>query len=644
MGKPLAPMQRNQLLHKASNALGQGDAGTAFKAAAQVAKNDTSDIDALIMLSQVAPGAGKVREALRIFASAMKSGSNNEDTLVCWGNLKAAAGDLPGAEDAFRRAGQVAPASVGPRLNLANILVQTGKYVEAVSIFNSLLDAGGGWQVQLGLANASMMAGDLQQAESAFLATLKFQPNHVGAHNNLGRIFMERGFLDRSGFHLEKAISLQPNNTNVLLNIASLKRRQGDVDDAIEVMRQVISLDPQLVNAYANLSDTLERANRLDEARGAVQDGLSKFPNHLGLLVQAAKLDRRSGKIDDAINRLKDTGGVQSDIKNTAALHQELGVLYDKKDQTAKAFEHFTVAKHHFCELSRQLGVDHEMFFNEVAAMDRFVQDTDFRSLQPLNTDDGRKDPCFLIGFLRSGTTLLHQILDSHTEVTVVDEKPAAIAAMEILASDRRGYPDGIASIDDSTARRARKAYFETLDSYLPVDCGPNIVDKFPFNLTRAPLLWRLFPNAKFIFAVRHPMDVCLSCFMQAFQPSAATSPFLSMPDTVRAYTSLMDMWLSFASKVDMELTNIRYEDMVENQEAVSRQLFDFIGVSWDDKVMKFYEHAQQSVSVTNPSYHQVVQPIYADAMQRWRRYDAQLTEFYPQIAAYLPAFRYDEA
>lgn len=318
-------------------------------------------------------------------------------------------------------------------------------------------------------------------------------------------------------------------------------------------------------------------------------------------------------------------------------------MLYDKLDDPAKAFDHFTEAKRSFGELSRQLGISSDLYFDQIKAMHNFVEQTDLAALKPVKIEDGRKAPCFLIGFLRSGTTLLHQILDSHPQVIVVDESPMAIAAMDVVASSPEGYPGGLANLSDSTVQKARDAYFSALEAHLPARAGDAyVVDKFPFNTIRAPLLWRLFPDAKFIFSVRHPMDVCLSCFMQAFQPSAVTSPFLSMPETVRAYVALMEMWLLFSQKSDLECLNVRYEDLIADQEGVSRQLIEFVDVPWDDTVMRFYENAQKSVSVSNPSYHQVIRPIYSDATQRWQRYESQLADYEPKVQQFLAAFGYE--
>lgn len=633
---------RTVILNRSIKALQSGNMAAAFKDADSLAARNPGDIDAHILLSQAAGPAGKVPAALKRFAKAVSANPQNESLLICQGNLFVAGKRFAEAEGAFRQAVQSAPKSPGARMNLANILLQLGKFDEALDEFGALQRLGGGWQAELGLANAFMGMGDLLRAEGAYQAVLQSQPDHPGAHNSLGRVYIERGFFGRAEFHLEKALEAQPKNPGILLNLGSLRRRQERIDEAVALTRQAIDLDPGNVNGYSNLADILEKANRLDEAKTTVEEGLARFPDYAGLLVQAARLDRRGGDVDAAIDRLSGISDFRGDIKNAAACHQELGLLYDKKGDYERAYGNFLTAKENFTVLSRQWGISFDMFFNQISAMHDFVRKTDFNALEPVNVDDDRTDPIFLFGFLRSGTTLLHQILDTHTDVSVVDEKPISIAAEESLEQSRFGYPGGIATLDDDAVRQARDAYFETMDKYLPEgNKTAFFVDKFPFNSARAPLLWRLFPKARFIFAIRHPMDVCLSCFMQAFQPTAATTPFLNMQTTVQAYADLMDLWLEFSNKVDMNLISLRYEDLVADQESISRELFDFLEIPWNDNALRFYEHAQKSKSVSNPSYHQVVKPIYSDAAERWRRYDGQLQEFYPQLEPYAEAFGY---
>lgn len=671
MAPSLTPEQRNRILQSAVNALQRGDARSAYTSARRVAANDPADTDSLIMLAQSAPevGADAVQDAIHLLAAAIGAKPRNEDVLICWGNLKASSGDLAGAEQVFRMTVDQFPASPGAAQNLAGVLARNGKPAEAVDMFASLIRAGGGWPVHLGLVNACMMLGDLDRAETALRTVLQAQPSHVGALNTMGQVHIDRGRYDQAAATLEKARALQPEHPGVLLNLARLRRRQNRIDEAIELARDCLRRKPHMVSACVSLCDMLEMSNRITELREVLARGLEQFPGHHGLAIQAARLDRRDGNLDQAISRLEslenDPGTVAntantaktapeaaanaaestagSTVENAAARFQELGILYDKKDRIAEAFDCFGRAKHNFSVLSRRRGISSAPFFDAVARMDEFVRRTDFHALPALSFADARAAPVFVVGFLRSGTTLLHWILDSHEDVAVVDEKPMSIAAMDVLEHSSAGFPDGIATMDNRTAGRARRAYFRSLDSWLPPHAdGPVPVDKFPFNLMRLPLLWRLFPDATFVFAVRHPLDVCLSCYMQAFQPSAVTSPFLSLPETVRAYTALMDMWLAFSGKAPVNVVTVRYEDLVEDQERITRHLYESVNLSWTDRALMFHEHARQSAPVANPSYHQVVKPVYADAVQRWRRYDEYLRPYYEQVAPCVDAFGYD--
>ncbi len=642
MGRPLAPAKRNRLLERAATALQQGNAAAANTSAALIVKNDPLDSDALIVLFQSAPGAQAVPEALRLFKQALKAGNTNPDVAICLGNLQAQTGDLSGAENSFRQVLTRDPVHRGARQNLANVLMQSGKPNAAIPVFEDLMNTGGMAQAGPGLANALMMTGNLVQAAAVLERVLEKQPAHIAALNNLGQVHLERGDLDKAAISLEKAHELAPDHPGVLLALGSLRRRQDRLDDAIALVRRAVELRPDASTGYVSLCDMLERTNATEETGRMVAAGLSRFPDHPGLIIQAARLERRAGRVEQATARLERLENLSMDVKDRAARFQELGILYNEQSDYDRAFRHFGLAKQQFSILSRQRGVSDTLFFDDVAKMDSFVRATEFDSLPRLETVPDVQSPVFVVGFLRSGTTVLHQILDSHADVTVVDEKPMSLAAKAVLEASPDGFPAALADGDQKYLERARDAYFHSLLENVGADTGNRrIVDKFPFNLMRIPLLWRLFPAATFIVALRHPLDVCLSCYMQAFQPSAVTNPLLTLAGTVKAYVSLMEMWRTFAEKAPIRHEIVRYEDLIADQEATTRRLYEAVGLSWTDKALSFHEHARQLSRVNNPSYHQVVKPLYAAASGRWRRYEHHLEPYKSTLRPLAEAFGY---
>ena len=152
-----------------------------------------------------------------------------------------------------------------------------------------------------------------------------------------------------------------------------------------------------------------------------------------------------------------------------------------------------------------------------------------------------------------------------------------------------------------------------------------------PLNTVEVPLIWRLFPNAKCILAIRHPCDATFSCFMQNFVINNAMSTFFTLEKTAAAYAGVMSLWQEYIAVLPVDYHRIRYEDLVADQDGESRRLLDFLGLEWDEKVMHHDEHARTR-HISTPSYHQVTQPIYKHAKYRWKRYEQYLKPVLPVL------------
>ena len=161
-----------------------------------------------------------------------------------------------------------------------------------------------------------------------------------------------------------------------------------------------------------------------------------------------------------------------------------------------------------------------------------------------LESPDDRAAPVFLVGFQRSGTTLIDTILRSHAAIAVIEEKPTISKVRAALERFPGGEPDGLAALDAAQLAELRQVYFTELDKHLDAESGASIViDKMPMNTVNAGLIHRIFPQARFLFAERHPCDCVLSCFMQNFEHNAANANFLDLEDAARLYDKVMTVW-----------------------------------------------------------------------------------------------------
>ena len=251
-----------------------------------------------------------------------------------------------------------------------------------------------------------------------------------------------------------------------------------------------------------------------------------------------------------------------------------------------------------------------------------------------------------LCGHPRSGTTLLEQVLDSHPEIRSAEESSVFFQEVYLpLRRDLQNTPAMLAVLESASPARLkelRDVYFHCLEGFLGEPVGERLVlDKNPSLTALVPAFARVFPEAKFLVALRDPRDVCLSCFMQPLPLNDTSSSFLSLEGTVAEYISLMGLWQAVGPRLQNPHLQVRYEDVVENLESASRRALDFLGVPWDERVLRFDEHAREKL-VRSPTYADVAQPVFQGAVGRWRNYQKHLEPHLARLAPFIKAFGYD--
>jgi hypothetical protein len=250
-----------------------------------------------------------------------------------------------------------------------------------------------------------------------------------------------------------------------------------------------------------------------------------------------------------------------------------------------------------------------------------------------------------LCGHPRSGTTLLEQVLDAHPEIVSSEETPIFF---ETYLTLKRGLPDDarmlsiLESATPISLKEARDNYFRFTQALLGKLIGNRIlVDKNPSLTTLIPAVIRVFPETKFVVAIRDPRDVCLSFFMQPLPLNISSVSYLTLEGTAEEYAALMGFWRAMAPRMRNPHIEVRYEDMVQYLESSSRKVLEFLGVAWDPRVLRFDEHARQKL-VRSPTYADVTKPVTKAAVGRWRKYQKYLEPLLPKLEPFVRAFGYE--
>jgi hypothetical protein len=248
--------------------------------------------------------------------------------------------------------------------------------------------------------------------------------------------------------------------------------------------------------------------------------------------------------------------------------------------------------------------------------------------------------PTFLIGFPRSGTTLLDTILRSHPEINVVEEMP--MVTVMIKALERTQTIKNFNTLSEADVLGLQGIYFKELKMHL--DQGDDrklIVDKHPLNIVHTGIIHRVFPDAKFILALRHPCDCVLSCFMQTFKLNDAMANFLSLDQSAKLYAAVMELWFLYRKKLNLDVHVLKYEDLVHDFEGTCRSLIKFLRLEWDDNLHNYQTTASDRSSINTASYNQVIQPLYKQASGRWTNYRKQMQPVLPLLQPWIEAFGY---
>ena len=589
--------------------------------------------------------ANRLLEAEALYASVCEADKVDGDAWIMRGIINRKLGLFADAEACSRRALQVAPDLAAAHQALGTALQGQGRMDEAIASYRHAA------QLQPGLAethyllgNALRETGDPVGAIVSYRRAVEINPDFVEALCNLGAVLNSREKVQEAVEALNRAVKLRPDSPQILCNMALVLFGAGRYEEALDKYRQALRLKPDFEDAICQLTGLLEKMNQLGEAAEMVERHLPQFPNNPDLLIVAGKLKRRDKQIDAALAHFEKAALQPLGAMGLGNLHKEIGRLYDSKNEPERAFWHWE-------EGNRLVAVavagdfgSGTQYLDRVRRMRSYLPGERLgeADLAGVADDPGEDAPVFLLGFARSGTTLLEQILDSHPALQTLGEKGTVAAMVKEFEAIVQGRTDPL-NLTANEIVHLREVYFREASKCVERKAGMLLVDKMPLDTVNVHVIWRVFPKARFILAIRHPCDVCLSCFMQGFRANEAMLSFLTLESTARTYGEVMQIWQAALERLPLNYHRIRYEDLVVNFEPEARALLDFMGVEWHDAVLNHAEHASKRSSIKTPSYHQVTQPIYQHAKYRWKRYTPQFEPVMPTLKPFIEYFGYAE-
>jgi tetratricopeptide (TPR) repeat protein len=499
-------------------------------------------------------------------------------------------------------------------------------------------------------AGAALALGLTTDAEKFLQAAISLDPGYAEAHSNLGVLNYQRGTLPAALRCFERVLALTPDSAAALNNLGAALVRLGRLDEAEALLRRAAKLEPGNADAAGNLGQTLILKGRFDEASSELDRAIALKPRFPEALVSRGRLAMEAGERAAAVELFDAATAVRPDCAEAhqnrslvtraepgapwiarleaayarranaapeaaVALNFAMGKVREELGDCAGAFAAYAEANRGRLALHPFDEAGEERLHAAVAALG-----TDLAGAAAAHDtrEAAARVPIFVVGMPRSGTSLIEQVLASHTEIVGAGELPLIGQLLERLPATAPG------------TEAERLALAERLRALGAEYCGrvwqanPKtryVIDKMPGNYRFLGLIHLMLPQARFIHVRRDALDTCLSCFATPFTAGHDYASDLgALGRQYLRYERLMQHWMRLLSPAS--LLEVRYEDLVADLERQARRMLTFIGAPWDENVLRFHRTARP---VRTASMMQVRQPLYSGSIARWKRFERQL-------------------
>ena len=592
----------------------------------------------------------------------------------------ARAGDLPRVEQLCRAVIASQPEREDAWFFLATSLHYQGRGSEALPAWRKLTELAPANSTHWSnYATVLLESGDTAEAERAFAESIRLDPANAAPRLNLGLLLLRKREYLAAREALLDAVERAPEEPVIRIHAATACCRSQDFDRAERLLKpwkewpplndpelqlelannllllsdgpaaerlleDLVRIAPSHFEARIRLAGVYERMNKLDAVEAVldriVADGLATTDEaRISVEQLRGGLAARRGQHAEAKTRMEGAGPRHPE---DASHYFELAKVYDTLGETDSAMRALATAHAIKVEDLRRVApervadgeVEGPLALPDVTA-------EQYAAWPKFSAPDARHSPVFVVGFPRSGTTLLEQMLDAHPGLQSMDENPFFNRLADPLRRHDTRILGDLGVLRQYDVDELRKQYLLQVSEKIQRRWDAQLVDKNPLNMPWLPFIHRLFPNAKYILAIRHPCDVLLSCYMQNFRSSILLAASENLDRLARTYVAIFESWLRHVDVFKPNVLESKYEDLVADTPGQTRRIADFLEIDDATPMLNFQQHARDKGYIGTPSYSQVIEPVNRKALGRWERYRSYFEPVLPVLKPMMERWGY---
>ncbi|MFL6846960.1 MAG: sulfotransferase [Sphingomicrobium sp.] len=495
-------------------------------------------------------------------------------------------------------------------------------------------------------ASARFGEGRFEEAAALLRRARSLAPKDPHVLNSLGVCLKALGETDAALQAYNGALRLDPGMAAAHFNRGAVLEELSDIKGARSAYEQATAIDPKYVEPLAGLAWLDAQAGDAASARTRGERALALSPSNVLARLALASADLQQGKLGPAEDRLATLSRdpVLSPVNRSIVLGL-IGDLHDAEGRLAEAFAAYEASNAELKALNAHLfeAPGRETALGQVRRLTAWFEAADadpWREAPPARPRAADpKAHVFLVGFPRSGTTLLENVLAAHPEVVSLEEKDCLEAVAAPYLTSDEGL-ERLARISPGEALRQRDAYWAKVRGYGIEPRDRVFIDKMPLASVQLPVVAKLFPNARVLFARRDPRDVVLSCFRRRFGMNLAMYQLLTLEGAAAFYDAVMRLSELYRERLPLPQHIVRYESLVEDFEGTARATCDFLGLEWDSSLRDFAAKARTR-GISTPSAAQVARGLNREGQGAWRRYREQMAPVLPLVEPWVERFGY---